>query len=75
MRAVVWRYMLGGQRRHAFYGSPQPGGHVSARCGVGPQWFDPNGWLGARGTEVDVLAGLKKCARCVDNLKRDQAPA
>jgi hypothetical protein len=71
-RPVAWRYLLGGQRKHAFYGAPSTTSRESARCGVGPQWFDPNTWLGARGDEVRVLDELEPCKRCVDNLGRDQ---
>lgn len=35
-------------------------------CGIGPAWWDPDGWLGT-GTqeEYDRDAGLPLCARCV----------
>jgi hypothetical protein len=74
-REIVWRYLLGGGVKHAFYQPPPVHGVVSARCGVGPAWFDPHGWLGARADQVGHLAELRECARCVDNLKRDRAPA
>jgi hypothetical protein len=67
----VWRYILGGTRKHAFYRQGGIPRHRAARCGTAPQWFDPIGWLGAHGDEVAKLAALKPCGRCVDNLKRD----
>lgn len=71
-RPIVWRYIRGGGVKHAFYRAPGPDLRPQARCGVGPQWFDPSGWLGARGDQVAHLAGLRECGRCVDNLKRDR---
>lgn len=67
----VWRYILGGHRKHAFYPSAGVPAHRSARCGTSPHWADPSGWLGASGDEARKLATLRPCGRCVDNLKRD----
>lgn len=75
-REVVWRYIYAGGVKHALYGAPPRGmSHRSARCGVGPQWFDPRGWLGAWGDEVAELDRRQPCKRCIDNLKRDRVPS
>lgn len=74
-RPIVWRYIAGGQRKHAFYEPPRIASRGSARCGTGPHWSDPRGWLGARGDEVARLESLRPCARCLDNLKRDRGPS
>lgn len=69
MSEVVWAYLMVGQVKHAFYGTV--GGHTPARCGVGPQWFEPKGWRFDRAG----LARLRSCARCLDNLRRDRGVA
>lgn len=71
-RLIVWRYITSGDRKHAFYRAPRTAGRGPARCGVGPHWSDPNGWLGEFGNEVERLESLRPCARCLDNLGRDR---
>lgn len=70
---VVWRYLRDGKVKHAFYGVP--GQNTSARCGVGPRWWDPKGWMGAGSVaDAEALDLLQPCKRCMDNLGRDRVP-
>lgn len=69
---VVWRYLADGKVKHAFYAPVRQ--MSSARCGVGPRWWDPTGWKGAAtAKDIAELDRLQRCKRCVDSLSRDRS--
>lgn len=57
-----WRYLRNGKAKHAL-------SYASARyaiCGCGPQWFDPDDWLGTGSqVEYETVAALPECKRCL----------
>ena len=73
MIVVEWRYLSRGRVIHAL--SPDPTEREPARCGVSPQWFSPDGWLGtAAQAEYERAAQLPRCPRCVRLLTADGHP-
>lgn len=70
-----WQFAYGtaGKVRHLLPESASLNSYRPSRCGIGPRWFDL-GWCGSGSQdEIELMATLSTCRRCVGLIEKDRA--